>query len=312
MLNNKKHAKRIFDDGAILNLLGYGLSFQEINHYLNLQDFSFDTYLKVTLPKTLYTLYPKISGQTLLTVYQQVRSNNLRRFMTLRQEIGYWFLLHLMVIGMMIFYKWLIFPAITDQVIILNGRLNVSWYSKLCIQFIVITHVCCLITLVCFSFIILNKKTRMVTAAYLYTHKYCKILNLCISEQFALYYRYFYPETKTTLMTIKTLRKAHTGTLAGSIAFEIERRLEYGEDILAVLKQSSMHQTFQNYLREGFYMNSLEQSLDKGLTIANILIQAELKKWFCRYRVFVTMNILMIVVSYYELIMIPLKLMEGL
>ncbi|MDE8256701.1 hypothetical protein PT226_04055 [Erysipelothrix rhusiopathiae] len=299
-------------DNSVFKLLNGGIAFQEIKQYLNIDDISFDAYLRRIIPKNLYLLYPKVSGITLLKLYNEVSIRRHKRLKVLYQSVGYWLFLHFMVLVMLLFYRKLLLPTIASEIEVFSTKPLFSTISSLFSLGLVYLHGAFLLFVLIMSLVLFHRKMRMIVIAGLNTFLKCNLIVLCISEQFCLFYNVLYPETKTTLSTIKCLRTSLSNTLAGSIAFEIERMLEHGKDICDALAHSSLHPIIRRNMREGFLFNELEKSLNLCLNLSDVLILYQLKKVICVYRVFVSINIIMIVVVYYELVMIPLKLMEGL
>ncbi|CAH2762661.1 Uncharacterised protein [Erysipelothrix amsterdamensis] len=273
---------------------------------------SFDAYLKRTLPKRFYLLYPKVSGITLLKLYNEVLTRKYKRLKVIHQSIGYWLFLHFMVLVMLVFYKKILLPTVISEIEVFSTKPLFSAISSLFCPALVYLQVFFILFGLVIAFIVFHRKIRMIVIAGLNTLIKCNLIILYISEQFCLFYNVLYPETKTTLSTIKCLRISLSNTLAGSIAFEIERMLEQGKDISDALTHSSLHPIIKSNMREGFLFNDLERSLNLCLNLSDVLISHHLKKMIFAYRVFVSINIIMIVVVYYELVMIPLKLMEGL
>ncbi|STD04262.1 Uncharacterised protein [Erysipelothrix rhusiopathiae] len=247
-----------------------------------------------------------------MKLYNEVSIRRHKRLKVLYQSVGYWLFLHFMVLVMLLFYRKLLLPTIASEIEVFSTKPLFSTISSLFSLGLVYLHGAFLLFVLIMSLVLFHRKMRMIVIAGLNTFLKCNLIVLCISEQFCLFYNVLYPETKTTLSTIKCLRTSLSNTLAGSIAFEIERMLEHGKDICDALAHSSLHPIIRRNMREGFLFNELEKSLNLCLNLSDVLILYQLKKVICVYRVFVSINIIMIVVVYYELVMIPLKLMEGL
>ncbi|WP_323611190.1 hypothetical protein LLS04_08030 [Erysipelothrix enhydrae] len=213
---------------------------------------------------------------------------------------------------MLVFYKKLLLPTVTSEIEVFSTKPLFSAISSLFCLALVYLQVFFILFALIIAFVVFHRKIRMIVIAGMNTLIKFNLIILYISEQFCLFYNVLYPETKTTLSTIKCLRILLSNTLAGSIAFEIERMLEQGKDISDALTHSSLHPIIKSNMREGFLFNDLERSLNLCLNLSDVLISYHLKKMIFAYRVFVSINIIMIVVVYYELVMIPLKLMEGL
>ncbi|WP_342621326.1 hypothetical protein [Erysipelothrix sp. P66] len=299
-------------DKSVLRLLVVGLSFQEIKFYLNIKDQSFDAYLHRILPINLYALYPQVSGITLLKLYDELKTRKAYRFKLLCQSLGYWIFLHAVVLFMFVFYRNLLYPAVAKELEVFSNNQIYSNVSQILSRILLYLQMLFLILFILALSVCSHKKIRMMIGAVINGIWKDNLLVLYLSEQFCLFFSMIYPETKTTRLTLKCLRTSLSKTLSGSIAFEIERLLEQGQDISDALSQASLHSLIKSNMREGFLFNNLESVFGTCLNLTDILILHNLTKVIRTYRMFVSINIIMIVVIYYELVMIPLKLMEGL
>nr|WP_148039174.1 hypothetical protein [Erysipelothrix rhusiopathiae] len=156
-------------DNSVFKLLNGGIAFQEIKQYLNIDDISFDAYLRRIIPKNLYLLYPKVSGITLLKLYNEVSIRRHKRLKVLYQSVGYWLFLHFMVLVMLLFYRKLLLPTIASEIEVFSTKPLFSTISSLFSLGLVYLHGAFLLFVLIMSLVLFHCKMRMIVIAGLNT-----------------------------------------------------------------------------------------------------------------------------------------------
>lgn len=291
----------------VLIALEANIPFDTFNEYHHLPFSSYQDFISLYVKEKKETISKHQELEIIygLSVFKQKLQERIQK------KFLYTSFLFILSFFLTVFFVFKFTPNIQNMNQSFNIKNNNIVLTKAIYSFFIVLFILLFILFLLFMGTLKRVDTRTSFYVLVQNTRFKKYLNNLLSYRFIHIYQEIFDYNLSTQEVIMYLRNQDIMIDIQWLAYQIDERLEKGEDIMNAMDLDYFSPIFKIQFQQGY----LKNDLDHHLTIAKKAIEKELLLGIDKLSRFYTFGVylyvLFLILNYYRYLLAPLKIMEG-